>query len=428
MSQYVESYYSKTLTSNKIYPTLSGNIEVETCIIGGGLAGINIALELANRGHSVALVEAHKIGWGASGRNGGFVVPGYALGAEDLIKKVGVNHTRQLYSLINDAMQKIKYRVKKYKIDCGPISNGQLKLSLNGDKKGLQKYHNFVSKEVGLDVEYWKKDRVREAVISDYYNDGVLYKSAFQFHVLNYVRGIADAAVGHGAQIFEQSRVKKVKQNTAQKVVTVENGNTVTAKNIVYACSGYIGKLSWNLANSIVPVSTYVMNTEPLGERMKDVIRVPYALLDNRFANDYYRPLSDTRILWGGRVSVFDPKPEDVSKMLHHDMIQVFPQLKDIKVESAWGGYMGYSRHKMPQIGMTAPGVWHCTAFGGYGLAATTVGGAVMAGAITGEDNSYDLFRPFGLEFTGGSFIAPAVTQTMYWGYQLADKLKKVIS
>lgn len=169
-----------------------------------------------------------------------------------------------------------------------------------------------------------------------------------------------------------------------------------------------------------VPVATYVMLTEPLGDRLASVIGVPHGVSDTRFCNDYYRPLADTRILWGGRVSTFHPPAERIAAALHRDMLAVYPQLADVKVEVAWGGTMGYPKHKMPLIGSLSPGVWYCMGFGGHGMSATTAGAAVVARAIADGGDEYRLFQPFGLAFTGGPFARPAA-QTIYWGHKLRD-------
>ncbi|KAB0631054.1 FAD-binding oxidoreductase, partial [Burkholderia territorii] len=160
---------------------------------------------------------------------------------------------------------------------------------------------------------------------------------------------------------------------------------TVRAKDVVFAGGGYARGVSPRIERAVLPIATYVIATEPLGTRLPDAIDAPYAIYDTRFAFDYYRPLKDTRILWGGRISVLDRGPDAIARLLRRDLLRVYPQLDGVKVEYAWGGLMSYARHKMPQIGRDADGVWHAIAFGGHGMAPTTVAGEALAAALAGE-------------------------------------------
>jgi gamma-glutamylputrescine oxidase len=195
---------------------------------------------------------------------------------------------------------------------------------------------------------------------------------------------------------------------------------SVKADNVVYACSGYIGSLHGKLSRATLPVATYVLLTEPLGGRLEDAIRAPYGVSDNRFSNNYYRIVGDKQLLWGGRVSMFQPSQERLKTIMLKDLLSVYPQLEGIKGEVAWGGTMGYARHKMPQIGRLKPGEWYCQGFGGHGMATTTMGGELIASAIAANDNQYQLFAPFGLSYVGKPF-GPIIAQIAYWSYQLQD-------
>jgi glycine/D-amino acid oxidase-like deaminating enzyme len=187
------------------------------------------------------------------------------------------------------------------------------------------------------------------------------------------------------------------------------------------SCGGYIDGFHPPLARAVLPISTYVMVTEPLGEKLRDYLREDYAVYDTRFAFDYYRPLPDTRLLWGGRISIRE-QPRDIAELLRSDLVKVFPALADVRVDYAWGGLMGYSRHKMPHIGQLQPGLWYCQSFGGHGVAPTTAGGEIMAAALAEGDTRYQEFADFGPTSTFGP-AGLLGAQLSYWYYELRDWL-----
>ena len=419
----LQNYYTESAAQNVSFAPLSRSITTETCVIGAGLAGLNVAYELALAGHEVVVVDAGHVGWGASGRNGGFVSPGYALGHEALLNAVGQDHGRKLLNLTHEAVALMKARHKAFGLSESERIDGMLRLSLKAMPQTMAATAKRLQERAGFDLEYWPQQKVAAHLKSDVYGEGLFYKQGFHLHPLNYTRALAWEAHKHGAELFEQTPVTRVEEKELYKTVHVASGHTIQANNVVYACSGYIGGLNRALQYSVVPVATYVMATEPMGAELDEAIGVPYAILDSRFAQDYYRKLPDGRLLWGGRVSMFEPSAEKIKAMLMRDLVRVYPQLAHAKPEFAWGGLMGYARHKMPQIGQLSKGVWYCTAFGGHGLCSTTAGGRVVAQGILGVNDNWKLFEPFGLKFTGGPLVAPVVKQTMYWGYQALDQL-----
>lgn len=417
---YVDSFYARTRADDRRWPALSGVVRADTCIVGGGLAGLNLALELAERGRRVVLLEARRVGWGASGRNGGFVGAGYSLGARRLLERVGPDDARRLYGFTVEAVRTIHRRITEHGIACGPVVPGILKAGLAEEGTGLERDVAFMADSFGVEtLEYWPAARLRSALATDRYSDAVLLKGSVHLHSLNYARGIAAAATRAGAVIHEESAVVGHALDRPEKEIRTAGG-AVLAREVVFACGGYVGLLHRRLSMASVPVATYVMLTEPLGDRLASVIGVPHGVSDTRFCNDYYRPLADTRILWGGRVSTFHPPAQRIAAALRRDMLAVYPQLADVRVEVAWGGTMGYPRHKMPLIGRLSQGVWYCMGFGGHGMSATTAGAAVVAAAIAEGDDRFRLFQPFGLDFAAGPFARP-VAQTIYWSHKLRD-------
>lgn len=421
---YVDSYYTRTASAGEKRAALSGEIRTEVCVVGGGLAGLATALGLRERGVAVVLLETHQVGWGASGRNGGFVGSGYSLPPERLIERVGLSRAREMHGLTQQAVALVRDRIERYQMDCGPIVDGALNVSWFDDRDAVLRTRDFLAEKLDESREFWPRERVREVLRSGRYYDALYSDRKFQFHPLNYSRAMAAAAESRGASIFEGSPVLRMEADGAGRVVHTADGR-VRASQVVMACGGYIDGLHARLSSAIVPVATYVIATEPLGgERLRSAIRVPYAISDNRFASDYYRALADTRILWGGRISARRSKPARLASFMLGDLLKVYPQLEGVKVSTAWYGLMSYAVHKMPQIGRLEPGLWYAMGFGGSGMGTTTVAGELVSSAIAEGDDRYRLFEPFGLTPTGGP-VGVAAAQLTYWYYEMRDAMRE---
>ncbi len=419
-SGYVESYYAQTATPGAVRAPLAADVEVDVCVVGGGLAGLSTALGLAERGQRVVVLEAHRVGWGASGRNGGFVGPGFSVSPKDLIDRVGLDDARRLFDLSRQGVDRVRRWIERHGIDCGPVIEGSLSVSWCDDADEVQRDGDFMAEVFDEPSEFWPRERVRAVLHTERYYDALLRTRNFQIHPLNYARGVAEAVEGAGGRVFEGSAVSAVESTPAGMRVSTGSG-LVRARTVVMTCGGYLGRLHGRLARAIVPVATYVVATEPLGqERLRSAIGVPYSISDRRFANDYYRALADTRILWGGRITVRRSRPPDLSGLMLRDLLAVYPQLAGIRVETAWHGLMSYAVHRMPQLGRLEPGLWYGMGFGGHGLNTTAMAGDLLATAIAEGDDRYRLFAPFGLTPTGGP-IGAAAAQMTYWWYQFLD-------
>ncbi len=418
---YIDCHYARTAIACAPRPALDGPVEADVCVVGGGLAGLSTALGLAERGVAVALVEARRVGWGASGRNGGFVSAGFSLSAGRLARRLGVDHAQALYGLSRDAVALMRRRIEACDIACGPIVDGILEASWFDDRDALLRERDLMAGTFGVEQEFWPRERLREALVSERYFDGLFNARGFQFHPLNYCLGVAAAAEAKGACVFESSAVTGLDLDAAVKTVRTAAGS-VRAAAVVIACGGYIAGLHRRLARAVVPVATYVVATEPLGERLESAIRVPYAIHDTRFALDYYRRLADTRILWGGRIGL-GREPRRLAELMLGDLVHVYPQLRGVRVETAWSGLMSYAAHKMPQIGEVSPGVWYAMGFGGHGMNTTTMAGEAVAAAIAEGDDRHRLFAPFGLAPTFGP-LGAAAAQASYWYYAARDALR----
>ncbi len=422
--RYVDSYYRSTMSPGAVRPALDADIDTEVCVVGGGLAGLATALGLRERGTSVVVLEARQVGWGASGRNGGIVGSGYSLPPDRLIARVGLQQARELYQLTHDAVALVRRRIEHYRMDCEPVIDGGLNVSWFNDRDAVLRTRDFLAENFDEQREFWPRERVREVLHTHRYYDALFSDQKFQFHPLNYSRAMAVAAELRGATIFEQTPVAKLDVEDTDKVVHTAGGR-VRAANVVMACGGYLNGLHRRLSAAIVPVATYMIATDPFGEeRIRSAINAPYAISDNRFSSDYYRALADTRILWGGRISVRRSKPAQLARFMLADLLKVYPQLEGARVASAWYGLMSYAVHKMPQIGQLSPGLWYAMGFGGSGMGTTTVAGELVASAIAEKDDRYRLFAAFGLTPAGGP-IGVVAAQLTYWTYQLRDGLRE---
>jgi gamma-glutamylputrescine oxidase len=375
VTDYEDSHYARTVDTAARYPALEGEAQAEVCVIGGGMAGLATALDLAERGRSVVLLERKRVAWGASGRNGGFVVPGYPTGMEDLVAQVGVADARALYGLTLEALLLIRRRIAAYGIDVGEMVDGRLIFAMAEDDGAMARYAEFIARSFGRDLEVWSRQTVRETLATTRYSDGILDRAAFSLNPLKFTRGTAAAAAKLGARLHEETPATGLSRQGGRQVVRTPRGRVVCDQ-VVLAGGGYLGLLDWKVAMATIPVPTYAMVTEPLGDNLRQVIGTKISLADRSFATNYYRPLEDGRLLWGGRVAAFKPSHAWLTESLRRDMAWFYPDLEKVKVDVAWGGMMPYLRHRMPMIGALGPGRWVATGFGGLGMAITRL--AVM--------------------------------------------------
>ncbi|NML32318.1 NAD(P)/FAD-dependent oxidoreductase [Paraburkholderia antibiotica] len=417
----MQNFYEATVTRQP-YPQLTGSLDTQVCIVGCGLAGLCTALGLVERGvRDVVLLDSERVGYGASGRNGGFVFAGYSLDNADLLRRLGRDEARRLYRLTVDAVDLIRARIDRYGIDCDMMDHGVMLANWFDDPSRLKRLRTLMKNEFDVDWEPVSTDALRMRLKTGRYFGGLFEPNAFHFHPLKYLLGVAEIAARDGARIFEKSPVLGISRNGAGYIVRTSEG-VVHAKDVVFAGGGYARGVLPGVERAVLPIATYVIATEPLGVRLTDAIDAPYAIYDTRFAFDYYRPLRDTRILWGGRISVLDRGPETIARLLKRDLTRVYPHLADVKVDYAWGGLMSYARHKMPQIGRDADGVWHAIAFGGHGMAPTTVAGELLAAALAESTPVPQGFSAFGLTRTFG-LAGLAAAQLSYAVYQARDAL-----
>lgn len=417
---YLDTYYSRTLAQNTNRPTLLERVTCDTCIIGGGLAGLTTALHLSRAGQKVVLLEAQRIGWGASGRNGGFVSPGFSCDHAGIASRAGAQNARALHALSIEGVRLVRDTISDLSItSASPVSGIMSVLRYDGADMLRAKMARERA-DHGYELEFMDRDAVREVLRSSRYCQALRDPNAFHMHPLNYLRAMAEEVERLGGQIFEASVATSTQLDAPSKIVSTAQGS-VEAKNVLFATGGYTGGLAPALKRSFLPISTFVMLSKPAPDLIREAISTTDAVFDDRRAADYYRVVDGgERLLWGGRISVASPSIKSMIGQLRHQMTTTFPQLEPLDIETAWSGYMAYARHSMPQIGSLQPNVWYCTAFGGHGLDTTAIGGKVIAEAILAQSDRYKLFAPFGLTWTGGK-AGLAVAQMTYWKLQLQD-------
>lgn len=420
-----ESYYRATAPGDS-YAPLAGRVEARVCIIGAGFAGLATAMSLMEHGErDVVLLEAESIGHGASGRNGGFVFGGYSLDEQALLATVGAEQGKRLYQLTLGAVDQIRRRIGEYGIECDATHGGIYLANWFDDPRVLDERQRFMQEQLGVEWQRISRSEFAERARSERYFGALYEENAFHFHPLKYAQGLARALHSGGVRVHEASRATAIEARsggTGWRVATA--AGEVLCSEVVVCCGGYIERLYPALAGAILPIATYVMVTEPLAGRMPQALATDAAIYDTRFAFDYYRPLQDSRLLWGGRISIRSRSPEDVARLLCEDMLKVYPQLAGTKVDYAWSGLMSYGRHKMPQLGKLPNGVWYGMGFGGHGVGPTSLAGDVLSAALMGELSKVDQFAAWGLPTTGGA-AGLLAAQLAYWYFELRDWMRQ---
>lgn len=417
------SYYRATAKPYQSFAALQGTTQARVAIIGGGFAGLHTALGLAERGvRDVVLLEREHVGFGASGRNGGFVFGGYSLGEQSLLEQRGQDDAVALFQLTTEAVARIRLRVSSYGIDCDLVDEGVIWANWFRDPAVLRQRQELLDRHYGVSWEWLPQQELRQRIHTTRYYDGLYERDALHLHPLNFAIGLAGAAAAQGVRVHENTDVWQLRRDGSRWRIETAQG-CVHAEQMVLACGGYLAGLRREVDSAILPIATYVMVTEPLGERLRDCLETRSAVYDSRFAFDYYRPLADTRLLWGGRISVRDRSPRAVQQLLTRDLLRVFPQLKGVRVDYAWSGLMSYARHQMPQIGSSGDGLWWAQAFGGHGLAPTCAAGDLLASALAEGDDRWKRFSPYGLAHTYRPF-GYLGAQASYWWQQGKDWFK----
>jgi gamma-glutamylputrescine oxidase len=421
---HVDSYYAASANSAPSRPSLQGEISADVCVVGGGITGCSTALHLAERGYRVVLLEGRQIGWGASGRSGGQALPGFGTSMATIVGQVGREDARRMWDISVEGVELLRQRVEKHAIDCD-LHWGQMHVGVRPRHPGeLKSWQEELEQEYGYTgLRYLDAAGVRDWLATDRYNSGLFDSRSGHLHPLNYTLGLAAAAERAGAMLLENSMVTRLVHGDPATVETA--AGRVRAKFVVLCCNAYIEELVPSIRSRMMPVGTYIVATEPLGEeRLRGLIRDNVAVTDINWVLDYFRCSADHRLLFGGRVSYSGLDPLNTRSVTRARMVKVFPQLADARIEYAWGGWLDVTMNRAPDFNRIAPNVYYIQGFSGHGIALTGMAGVLAADAIAGQAERFDLFtRISHRNFPGGrTFRTPLLVLAMLW-YRLRDLL-----
>ncbi|WP_057463793.1 FAD-binding oxidoreductase [Pseudovibrio sp. POLY-S9] len=422
--QYPASYYTATANKHLSFPALEGEHTCDVCVIGAGYAGLSSALHLAERGYKVHLLDAHRVGWGASGRNGGQLGSGQRKDQDELESLVGQERAKELWNLAETAKSLTKDLIAKHQIQCD-LKPG----ILHADHKQTYVKHSKAYAEkladtYGYDeIRFVDSAEIQEMLDTTAYHGGTLDVGAAHLHPFNFALGLAEACQNAGVQIFENSEVLEIEKGEPARL-TLANGH-VTARYVVFACNGYIDSLEKRVAARVMPINNYIIATKPLGEDLaRSLIANDVAVADSRFVINYYRLSADNRLLFGGGESYSFQFPRDIKAFVRKPMLQVYPQLKNVPIEFGWGGTLGITLNRMPYFAKLAPNMLNASGFSGHGVAMATLAGQLMAEAIDGQASRFDILEKVPTHaFPGGRHLRwPLMVLGMLY-YSLRDRL-----
>lgn len=419
----IDSYYRASVSDGPVRPALAESLQADVCVIGAGYSGLSTALELAERGLDVVVLEAQTVGWGASGRNGGQVCSGFSSGTGKIERALGREDARLLFDMAEESKEIIRHRVEAHQIACDLKWGYYLAAERPRELREVEAWQE----DWARNYDYHKLQVVRGAeasrrhVDSPRYIGGLQDNGAGHLHPLAYCQGLAGAAEQAGVRIFEYSRVSAIERG-AKPVTKTEAGAQVQASFLVVACNAHLGKLVPELARTIMPVGTYMAATPPLGERAEALIPQDEAIADLKFVLNYFRLSSDRRLLFGGRVSYSTLMPTNLSRAMRRSMLSVFPQLEGVSFEYVWGGYVAITMDRAPHLGRLDETLYFTQGYSGQGVSLSAIAGRVLAEAIAGQAGRFDVFARLPHQpFPGGTYLrTPALALAMMW-YRLRD-------
>ncbi len=420
--EYPPSYYAATAAPLDRFPALKGAARADVCIVGGGYTGLSAALHLAQRGFDVVLLEAHRLGFGASGRNGGQVGSGQRLEQADLERMAGRETARRLWDFAEEAKGLVRSLIADHAMPCtfhpGIVHACRTEAEVRHARETAEK----MARDYGYSlIEPLDRDALQAILPAPVYKGGDIDRGAGHVHPLNYAIGLARAAQKAGARLHEDAHVHHIKPGPKPVVQTGQG--RVECDHVILACNGYLGHLDMQVAARVMPINNFIVATEPLGERAASVLRQPVAVADTKFVVNYWRLSEDNRLLFGGGES-YGYRFPDIVRTVRKPMLEVYPHLADARIDFAWGGTLAITRTRMPCFLRPAPNVLSASGYSGHGVALATFAGKLMAEAVAGQAERFDVMAALPApRFPGGLALRwPMLVTAMSW-FALRDRL-----
>ena len=420
--EYPASWYAATRTPLAPLPALQGSVHADVCVVGAGYTGLSAALHLVQAGLSVVVLEAQRVGFGASGRNGGQVGSGQRQDQDTLERMVGRDDARHLWDLAEEAKGMVRSLIADHAMPVRFHPGIAHACYSRAEVDDAHRYAEKLARDYGYSqVQPLDRDGIRALIGSDAFAGGEVDRGAGHVHPLNYAIGLAKAAQAAGAVIHERSEVTRIDDGPRPVVHTAQG--SVTCGHVLIACNGYLGGLEPQVAARVMPINNFIVATEPLGERAKDILSEPVAVADTKFVVNYWRLSEDNRLLFGGGES-YGWRFPDIVATVRKPMLKVYPHLADVKIDHAWGGTLAITMTRNPCFIRPRPNVLSASGYSGHGVALATLAGRVMAEAVQGQTARFDVLERLPTpRFPGGTALRhPLLVLAMTW-YALRDRL-----
>ncbi|RYH02331.1 FAD-binding oxidoreductase [Salipiger sp. IMCC34102] len=420
--EFPDSWYAATVDLPPQRAELRGEERADVAIVGAGFTGLTAALRLAQAGRKVIVLEAHRAGFGASGRNGGQVSSGYNWQQQDLAAKLGFDAARLLWEASEQAKQDLRDTVAAHAPEARYTPGVAYGVYSDKARDKVHAEADYLARTYGYETEKLDRPAFYDIVRAKHYTGGVLDMGAGHVHPLRYVLGLARAAEAAGVVIHEGTEVHRITHGTPVKVQT--GHGHVLADHVILAGNGYLPGIEPKVAAKVMPINSFIGATEPLGDRADEVLRRDIAVADEKFVVNYFRLSEDRRLLFGGRESYSIGYPKDIETALKARMLSLFPQLEGVKMDHVWGGTLGITMSRLPAIQRVADNVYSAAGYSGHGVALSGFAGRVMAEAVIGQTDRFDVMETLPVpSFPGGTaFRAPLLALAMTW-YGLRDRL-----
>ena len=423
-SEHIDSWYATSAAFKIEFPELAGAHSADVCIIGGGYTGLSTAIHLRELGYSVIVLEANRVGWGASGRNGGHVGTGQRAGQQELEKMVGKTQARELWNLGLEAVDTVTSLIDRFDIDC-ELKRGNLHVaSKAGDVPELREEVEHLNTAYNYDqIRYVENDELAQMTSGQGFHGGSVDSGSRHLHPRSYARGLARAAQELGAQVFEHSRVESYTEGEQVRIKT-SNGE-VSANYLVLACNGYLEKLEPRTAGRIMPINNYMLATESVPEALaRSLIRDDTSMSDTLFVINYWKLSADNRLLFGGGETYSRRFPADIGRFVQKYMLRIYPELAGTRIDYGWGGTLAITMNRMPDFGRLSSRVFYAHGYSGHGVPTATMAGKLLAEVINGTAERFDVMASVpSRQFPGGTLLRwPGLVAGMLF-YSRRDRL-----